>query len=138
MAKNCWQRKCYAEAGWKGGIWQLPHEDSAFSMAGSSIVTNPTAPGVHYARARALRILLLLQASPLKCSPSPDATPCARPAKTACPEVTYTPLRLVWQARPSLKQTPGARTGRTSLSFITPPAFVLGTVYIASQTTLKR
>ena len=37
-------------------------------MAGSSIVTNPAAHGNHYACARALCTLLLLQAAPLKCA----------------------------------------------------------------------
>ena len=31
--------------------WQLPYGDCAFPMAGSSIVTSPSAPGDQYARA---------------------------------------------------------------------------------------
>ena len=56
----------YCEAGWKGGMATTAW-DCAFPMAGSSIVTNPTAPGGQYAHARALHTLLLLQAAPLKC-----------------------------------------------------------------------
>ena len=56
----------YCEAGWKGGM-ATTARDCAFPMAGSSIVTNPTRPGDHYAHARVLHTLLLLQAAPLKC-----------------------------------------------------------------------
>ena len=36
IVKNYWQRNCYAQAG-----WQLPYGDYTFSIARSSIVTNP-------------------------------------------------------------------------------------------------
>ena len=65
--KNCWLIvlcRSRLERQWK---WQLPYGDCALPMAGSSIVTNPVAHGDHYACARALCTLLLLQAAPLKC-----------------------------------------------------------------------
>ena len=89
--KSCRQRNRYPEAGWKV-TYQPSYRDCAFPMAGSSIVTNPTVPGDHYANARALCTLLLLQAAPLKyalaqtrqCVPDSQAGASKRVKETMC------------------------------------------------------
>ena len=70
--------------------------DCAFPMAGSSIVTNPTAPGDQYAHARALHTLLLLQAAPLKCVlvQTWHSVPDSRASPSRCVnKAIHTPLR---------------------------------------------
>ena len=67
-------------------------QGSAFPMVSSSIVTNPTAPGDHYAHTKALRTLMLLQAAHLKCAlaqtrhrvPGSRASPSRHVNKTMC------------------------------------------------------
>ena len=92
--------------------WQLLYRDCAFPMAGSSIVTNPMAPGDQYALARALHILLLLQAAPLKCVlvQTRHSVPDSRASPSRCVnETIHTPLRTnfsnytAWKWQPEKK-----------------------------------
>ena len=63
-----------------------------FPIVSSSIMTNPTAPGDHYAHTKALRTLMLLQAAHLKCAlaqtrhrvPDSRASPSRHVNKTMC------------------------------------------------------